>query len=66
MSCFVHLRELTGAPVHNASDAVRAGDEVTVVVTESDRERHGPTLSRRQASSQDRCPPTRSSDGSLT
>jgi ribosomal protein S1 len=48
----VHLRELTWMPVQTPSDAVQVGDEVTVVVTEIDRERRRLTLSRRQASSE--------------
>ncbi|MEE1670607.1 MULTISPECIES: S1 RNA-binding domain-containing protein [unclassified Streptomyces] len=35
----VHLRELTSTPVESPSDVVQSGDEVTVVVTEIDRER---------------------------
>jgi ribosomal protein S1 len=45
----VHLRELTWTPVEAPSDVVQVGDEVTVVVTEIDRERRRLTLSRRQA-----------------
>ncbi|WP_405817638.1 S1 RNA-binding domain-containing protein [Streptomyces sp. NBC_00838] len=48
----VHLRELAPTPVENPSDAVRAGDEVTVVVTAIDRERRRLLLSRRQGSPQ--------------
>ncbi|MFI8896411.1 S1 RNA-binding domain-containing protein [Streptomyces paradoxus] len=48
----VHLRELTGTPVETPSDAVQVGDEVTVLVTEIDRERRRLALSRRQASSE--------------
>ncbi|WP_242432775.1 S1 RNA-binding domain-containing protein [Streptomyces sp. Root1310] len=47
----VHLRELTSTPVESPSDVVQAGDEVTVVVTEIDRERRRLVLSRRQRSS---------------
>ncbi|WP_245970630.1 S1 RNA-binding domain-containing protein [Streptomyces rishiriensis] len=43
----VHLRELASAPVESPSDVVQAGDEVTVVVTEIDRERRRLVLSRR-------------------
>ncbi|MEH0549745.1 S1 RNA-binding domain-containing protein [Streptomyces sp. B21-101] len=43
----VHLRELASTPVESPSDVVRAGDEVTVVVTEIDRERRRLVLSRR-------------------
>ncbi|MGV9291190.1 S1 RNA-binding domain-containing protein [Streptomyces sp. NPDC003719] len=50
----VHLRELTRAPVQTPWDAVQVGDEVTVVVTEIDRERRRLALSRRQASSEQR------------
>ncbi|MFJ7293873.1 S1 RNA-binding domain-containing protein [Streptomyces collinus] len=48
----VCLRELTWTPVETLSDAVQVGDEVTFLVTEIDRERHRPALSRRQASSE--------------
>lgn len=44
----VHLRELAWTPVETPSDVVRVGDEVTVVVTEIDRERRRISLSRRQ------------------
>ncbi|MFD8027928.1 S1 RNA-binding domain-containing protein [Streptomyces sp. NPDC055722] len=47
----VHLRELTSTLVESPSDVVQTGDEVTVVVTEIDRERRRLVLSRRQASS---------------
>ncbi|WUI44254.1 S1 RNA-binding domain-containing protein [Streptomyces sp. NBC_00414] len=47
----VHLTELTWTHVESPADAVQAGDEVTVVVTEIDRERRRLTLSRRQACS---------------
>ncbi|MFH8612613.1 S1 RNA-binding domain-containing protein [Streptomyces sp. NPDC018029] len=50
----VHLRELTRTPVPAPSDAVQVGDEVTVVVTEIDRERRRLALSRRQASPEHR------------
>ncbi|MEO3922491.1 S1 RNA-binding domain-containing protein [Micromonosporaceae bacterium B7E4] len=45
----VHLRELTWTPAEAPSDVVQVGDEVTVVVTEVDRERRRLALSRRQA-----------------
>ncbi|MGW7824947.1 S1 RNA-binding domain-containing protein [Streptomyces puniciscabiei] len=48
----VHLRELTWTPAQTPSDVVQVGDEVTVVVTEIDRERRRLALSRRQASSE--------------
>ncbi|MCX5265880.1 S1 RNA-binding domain-containing protein [Streptomyces sp. NBC_00199] len=48
----VHLRELASTPVESPSDVVQAGDEVTVVVTEIDRERRRLVLSR------DKAPPT--------
>ncbi|RPF39182.1 S1 RNA-binding domain-containing protein [Streptomyces sp. TLI_185] len=47
----VHLRELAWTPVETPSDVVQVGDEITVVVTEIDRERHRVALSRRQGSS---------------
>ncbi|MFD0312665.1 S1 RNA-binding domain-containing protein [Streptomyces flavalbus] len=47
----VHLRELAWTPVETPADAVQAGDEITVVVTETDRERRRLSLSRRQSSS---------------
>ncbi|MFJ7062465.1 S1 RNA-binding domain-containing protein [Streptomyces microflavus] len=50
----VHLRELTSTLVESPSDVVQAGDEVTVVVTETDRERRRLVLSRRQRSSDHR------------
>ncbi|MFF6916604.1 S1 RNA-binding domain-containing protein [Streptomyces sp. NPDC012466] len=50
----VHLRELTSTPLESPSDVVQAGDEVTVVVTEIDRERRRLVLSRRQSSSDHR------------
>ncbi|MFE2595720.1 S1 RNA-binding domain-containing protein [Streptomyces sp. NPDC059396] len=46
----VHLEELAWTPVEAPEDAVRVGDEVTVVVTDIDRERRRLTLSRRQVS----------------
>ncbi|MFD7897177.1 S1 RNA-binding domain-containing protein [Streptomyces sp. NPDC059743] len=46
----VHLRELAWTPVEAPEEVVRVGDEVTVVVTEIDRERRRLTLSRRQVS----------------
>ncbi|TPQ20974.1 S1 RNA-binding domain-containing protein [Streptomyces sporangiiformans] len=46
----VHLRELTGTPSESPEGVVQVGDEVTVVVTEIDRERRRLALSRRQAS----------------
>ncbi len=48
----VHLRELTWTPTQTPSDVVQVGYEVTVVVTEIDRERRRLALSRRQASSE--------------
>ncbi|WP_346767984.1 S1 RNA-binding domain-containing protein [Streptomyces sp. JB150] len=45
----VHLRELTSTPAQSVADVVRAGDEITVVVTEIDRQRRTLALSRRQA-----------------
>ncbi|MFJ2555743.1 MULTISPECIES: S1 RNA-binding domain-containing protein [unclassified Streptomyces] len=50
----VHLRNLTSTPVESPSDIVQACDEVTVVVTEIDRERRRLVLSRRQGSSDHR------------
>ncbi|MEU9271669.1 S1 RNA-binding domain-containing protein [Streptomyces sp. NPDC048251] len=44
----VHLRELTSTSVEKPSAVVQAGDEVTVVGTEIDRERRRLILSRRQ------------------
>ncbi|MEV6040356.1 S1 RNA-binding domain-containing protein [Nonomuraea sp. NPDC052116] len=44
----VHLRELAWTPVEAPSDVVQVGDEITVVVTEIDRERRRLALSRRQ------------------
>ncbi|MFF6808124.1 S1 RNA-binding domain-containing protein [Streptomyces sp. NPDC012616] len=60
----VHLRELTSTPVESPSDVVQAGDEVTVVVTEIDRERRRLVLSRRRSSSDPPVTPLRSRDGS--
>ncbi len=45
----VHLGELTASPVTPALDAVRIGDEVTVIVIEIDLLRRRLALSRRQA-----------------
>ncbi|WOX20053.1 S1 RNA-binding domain-containing protein [Streptomyces solicathayae] len=47
----VHLAELTSTPVATPEDAVEAGDEVTVVVTDIDRVQRKLSLSRRQVSS---------------
>ncbi|MHB9856300.1 S1 RNA-binding domain-containing protein [Streptomyces krungchingensis] len=46
----VHLEELAWTPVATPEDVVEVGDEVTVVVTEVDRERRRLALSRRQVS----------------
>lgn len=46
----VRLQELTSTPVATPQDVVEAGDEVTVVVTDVDRERRRLALSRRQVS----------------
>ncbi|MGD1216828.1 S1 RNA-binding domain-containing protein [Streptomyces krungchingensis] len=46
----VHLEELAWTPVATPEDVVEVGDEVTVVVTEVDRERRRMALSRRQVS----------------
>ncbi|MFJ3880898.1 S1 RNA-binding domain-containing protein [Streptomyces sp. NPDC090077] len=46
----VHLQELTWTPVEAPEAVVQVGDEITVVVTEIDRERRRLSLSRRQAS----------------
>ncbi|MGW0606901.1 S1 RNA-binding domain-containing protein [Streptomyces sp. NPDC002640] len=46
----VHLQELTWTPVEVPETVVQVGDEITVVVTEIDRERRRLSLSRRQAS----------------
>ncbi|MEU7281782.1 S1 RNA-binding domain-containing protein [Streptomyces sp. NPDC045431] len=45
----VHVRELAGPSVEDPAEAVRVGDEVTVVVTEIDRERRRLGLSQRRA-----------------
>lgn len=47
----VHLRELAWTPVDTPADVVRVGEEITVVVTEIDRERRRLSLSRRRSSS---------------
>ncbi|MYY83914.1 MULTISPECIES: S1 RNA-binding domain-containing protein [unclassified Streptomyces] len=47
----VHLRELACTPVRDPADVVQVGDEITVVVTEIDRERRRLSLSRRRSSS---------------
>ncbi|MEU5769602.1 S1 RNA-binding domain-containing protein [Streptomyces asoensis] len=47
----VHLRELAWTPVETPADVVQVGDQITVVVTETDRERRRLALSRRQGSS---------------
>ncbi|MFE7856187.1 S1 RNA-binding domain-containing protein [Streptomyces sp. NPDC057403] len=47
----LHLRELAWTPVEHPSDVVQVGDQITVGVTEIDRERRRLALSRRQASS---------------
>ncbi|MFD5624052.1 S1 RNA-binding domain-containing protein [Streptomyces yangpuensis] len=46
----VHLQELTRTPVEAPEAVIQVGDEITVVVTEIDRERRRLALSRRQAS----------------
>ncbi|MFB7501407.1 S1 RNA-binding domain-containing protein [Streptomyces sp. NPDC056161] len=46
----VHLQELTWTPVEAPEVVVQVGDEITVVVTEIDREQRRLALSRRQAS----------------
>lgn len=46
----IHLWELAWTPAEHPSDLVHVGDEVTVVVTEIDRQRRTLSLSRRQAS----------------
>ncbi|MFE9773628.1 S1 RNA-binding domain-containing protein [Streptomyces sp. NPDC005931] len=46
----VHLRELTRMPLETPEDILQVGDEVTVVVTEIDRQRRRLALSRRQVS----------------
>ncbi|WP_307821773.1 S1 RNA-binding domain-containing protein [Streptomyces coffeae] len=50
----VHNRELASAPVAAPEDVVRLGDEVTVVITDIDRERRRLALSRRRAKQGDR------------
>ncbi|WP_245606402.1 S1 RNA-binding domain-containing protein [Streptomyces himastatinicus] len=45
----VPLQELTSTPVATPQEAVEVGDEVTVTVTDVDRERRRLLLSRRQA-----------------
>lgn len=45
----VHLSELSAVPVAAPEDVVQVGDQLTVVVTEVDRERRRLALSRRQA-----------------
>ncbi|WP_327351898.1 S1 RNA-binding domain-containing protein [Streptomyces sp. NBC_01304] len=45
----VHLRDLTSTPVEAPEDVVQVGDDVTVVVTEVDRETRRLSLSRRTA-----------------
>lgn len=47
----VHLRELTCTPVDAPEDVVQVGEDVTVVVTEIDRECRRLFLSRRQSPS---------------
>lgn len=44
----VHVRDLASPPVRDPSEAVRVGDEVTVVVTRIDRQRRTLVLSRRR------------------
>ncbi|MER5181684.1 S1 RNA-binding domain-containing protein [Streptomyces sp. NPDC002896] len=46
----VHLRELASMPPDTPESVVQVGDEVSVVVTEIDREKRRLALSRRQAS----------------
>ncbi|MEV4972198.1 S1 RNA-binding domain-containing protein [Streptomyces scopuliridis] len=58
----VRLRDLTRTSVDARPDVVQVGDEVTVVVTEVDRERRRLVLSRRQVSS-DRLPQPFSATG---
>ncbi|MFC7017424.1 S1 RNA-binding domain-containing protein [Streptomyces viridiviolaceus] len=48
------LREPAWTPAEDPSDLVHVGDEVTVVVTQIDRQRRTLSLSRRQASSDHR------------
>nr|WP_308430609.1 S1 RNA-binding domain-containing protein [Streptomyces aurantiogriseus] len=57
----VPLRELTGTPVDAPEEVVQVGDEVTVVVTEIDRERRRMTLSRRQTSPEHHVMPNKGS-----
>jgi ribosomal protein S1 len=45
----VHLSELSSVPVAAPEDVVQVGDQVTVVVTDVDREQRRVSLSRRQA-----------------
>ncbi|RMB86353.1 S1 RNA-binding domain-containing protein [Streptomyces shenzhenensis] len=45
----VHLSELNSVPVAAPEDVVQVGDQLTVVVTDVDRERRRLSLSRRQA-----------------
>ncbi|WP_371525244.1 S1 RNA-binding domain-containing protein [Streptomyces sp. NBC_01283] len=52
----VHLHELARTPVEHPEDAVRVGDEISVAVTEVDRERRRLALSRRQALLPGDCP----------
>jgi len=46
----VHLQELTWTPVEAPEEVVQVDDEITVVITEIDRERRRLALSRRQVS----------------
>ncbi|MEV5205834.1 S1 RNA-binding domain-containing protein [Streptomyces sp. NPDC053720] len=46
----VHLRELTWTPVETPEGVLQVGEEVTVVVTEIDRQRRRLLLSRREVS----------------
>jgi ribosomal protein S1 len=46
----VHLRELSWEPVEAPEDVVQVGEQITVVVTEIDRQRRKLSLSRRQVS----------------
>uniref|UniRef100_A0AAU2JHD5 S1 RNA-binding domain-containing protein n=1 Tax=Streptomyces sp. NBC_00049 TaxID=2903617 RepID=A0AAU2JHD5_9ACTN len=46
----VHVDELAWTPVETPEDVVQVGDEVSVLVTDLDRERRTVSLSRRQAS----------------
>lgn len=45
----VHLSELSAVPVAAPEDVVQVGHQLTVVVTDADRERRRLSLSRRQA-----------------